>query len=479
VRFRRCSEKITGLAREEPLSGREEFKQAPLAAIVDVQVMRHLLSFLFILCSSLQAAGPNFLIIFADDHGNGDVSAYHASDAQTPNIDRIGKEGMLFTAMRANCTVCSPSRAALLTGRYADRVGVPGVIRTKPDDSWGYFDPKVPTIADELKKAGYHTGIVGKWHLGLESPNTPNERGFDHFHGFLGDMMDSYLTHLRLGNNYMRLNAEVIDPKGHASDIFTAWASDYIRERAKEKDKPFFLYLAYNAPHFPIEPPADWLAKVKARSPQLTEKRALNVALVEHLDHCVGKVLAVLKETGLEDGTVVAYASDNGGSLPHAQNNDPWRGGKQDHYDGGLRTPFMMRWPGHIKAGSRSDYAGLNFDLFPTFLELAGAKPSPELDAVSLVPILNGGTIEAPRDLYFVRREGGRTYGGRSYEALIRGGWKIMQNDPYSPLELYNLKNDPQETTDLAAKAPKIFNDLGTALGQQIQRGGATPWQKP
>jgi arylsulfatase A-like enzyme len=135
-------------------------------------------------------------------------------DVRTPNIDRIGKEGMLFTAMRANCTVCSPSRAALLTGRYADRVGVPGVIRTQPENSWGYFKPGVPTIADELKKAGYHTGIIGKWHLGLESPNTPNERGFDHFHGFLGDMMDSYTTHLRHGNNYMRLNHEVIEAEG-------------------------------------------------------------------------------------------------------------------------------------------------------------------------------------------------------------------------------------------------------------------------
>ena len=164
---------------------------------------------------------PNFLLILADDHGYGDVSAYHASDVRTPNIDRIGAEGMLFTTMRANCTVCSPSRAALLTGRYADRVGVPGVIRTQPEDSWGYFDPKVPTMADELKKAGYHTAIVGKWHLGLESPNTPNERGFDFFHGFLGDMMDSYTTHLRHGNNYMRRNAEVIEPKGHATDLFS------------------------------------------------------------------------------------------------------------------------------------------------------------------------------------------------------------------------------------------------------------------
>jgi arylsulfatase A-like enzyme len=442
--------------------------------------MKRLLFILSAFCSPLFAASqPNFLLILADDHGYGDVSAYHESDVHTPNIDRIGQEGILFTAMRANCTVCSPSRAALLTGRYADRVGVPGVIRTRRADSWGYFDPKVPTIANELKKAGYCTAIVGKWHLGLESPNTPNERGFDHFHGFLGDMMDSYTTHLRHGNNYMRLNAEVVDPQGHATDIFTDWASDYIRERSKSKDKPFFLYLAYNAPHFPIEPPADWLAKVKQRAPQLDEKRAMNVALIEHLDDRIGKVLTVLKETGLEENTVVVFSSDNGGSQPHAQNNDPWRGGKQDHYDGGLRVPFMMRWPAQIKPGSHSDYQGLNYDLFPTFLELAGAKPSSELDALSLVPILKGGTITTPRDLYFVRREGWARYGGKSYEALIRSDWKLMQNDPYSPPELYNLKADPQEKTNLAAKAPKVFNGLSEAMRKQIQRGGGTPWQKP
>ncbi|MEZ5948682.1 MAG: sulfatase-like hydrolase/transferase [Planctomycetaceae bacterium] len=152
------------------------------------------------------AEQPNFLLIFTDDHGYGDVSTYHASDARTPHIDSLAADGMLFTAMRANCTVCSPSRAALLTGRYADRVGVPGVIRTHAENSWGYFNPAVPTLADELKRVGYHTAIIGKWHLGLESPNTPNERGFDFFHGFLGDMMDSYTDHLRHGENYMRRN---------------------------------------------------------------------------------------------------------------------------------------------------------------------------------------------------------------------------------------------------------------------------------
>ena len=425
-----------------------------------------------------EGAKPNLVIILTDDHGYGDVSTYHASDVQTPNLDRLAAEGMLFTQMRANCTVCSPSRAAILTGRYPDRVGVPGVIRTNPADSWGYFDPSVRTLADELKQAGYHTAIVGKWHLGLQSPNTPNERGFDHFHGFLGDMMESYTTHVRQGQNYMRLNAEVIEPQGHATELFSEWACDYLRDRSAQT-QPFFLYLAFNAPHFPIEPPALWLDRVKKRAPHLDDKRSLNVAFVEHLDDNIGRVLKVLQETGLDRNTLVAFTADNGGSLPHGQNNDPWRDGKQSHYDGGLRVPFLIRWPGHVQAGSRSAYAGQNFDLFPTLLELAGRPVSQDLDAVSLVPVLRGETPTDRRDLYFVRREGGPHYMGKSYEALIRGDWKLMQNDPFGPLQLFNLKDDPFERTDLAATKRQVVNELSAALRRHIQRGGETPWQRP
>jgi arylsulfatase A-like enzyme len=422
---------------------------------------------------------PNFLVILTDDHGYGDVSAYGESDVRSPHIDSLARDGMLFTSIRANATVCSPSRAALLTGRYADRVGVPGVIRTRPEDSWGYFDPSVPTLADELRQAGYHTAIVGKWHLGLESPNLPNERGFDLFHGFLGDMMDNYWTHLRHGQNYLRRNSEVISPTGHATDLFTDWAIEYVKERAKTPERPFFLYLAYNAPHFPIEPPEDWLQRVHQRAPQLAEPRARNVALVEHLDDGIGKVLAALRVAGMEQDTLVFFTSDNGGSLPHSQSNGPWRDGKQSHYDGGLRVPFAAKWPGHIKAGSKSDYVGLSFDIFPTCLELAGVYRSTQLDAVSLVPVLAGQTLATERELYFVRREGGPTYGGKAYEAIIRGPWKLLQNDPYHPLELYNLSNDPQEKTNLATTNRKQLMELNTALRAHIQRGGATPWQRP
>lgn len=437
-----------------------------------------LLGLIALSLNAVAAVKPNMLIIFTDDQGYGDLSAYRQADVQTPNIDRIAKEGMLFMNMRANCTVCSPSRAALLTGKYADRVGVPGVIRTQLENSWGYFDPKVSTLADEMKRSGYHTAIIGKWHLGLEPPNTPNERGFDLFHGFLGDMMDDYITHRRRGHNYMRRNQEEIDPKGHATDIFSDWAIEYFQER-KVKDKPFFLYLAYNAPHFPIQPLQKWVDKIRKREPGLSEKRLKNVAFVEHLDYGIGRVLDALEETGLAKNTIVAFASDNGGCLRYEQNNDPWRDGKQSHYDGGLRVPFMMRWPGVIKPGSKCDYNGLNFDLFPTFIEAAGGEVPADLDALSLMPLLNGGSIKEKRELYFVRREGNNTYGGKSYQALIYDGWKLMQNDPFSPLELYNLKADPYEKTNLIGKEKKRRNALLGKMRAHIQCGGATAWQSP
>lgn len=425
-------------------------------------------------------ARPNVLIILADDLGHGDMSAYRpGADVQTPNMDRLAAEGMRFTRMRANATVCSPTRAAIMSGRYADRVGVPGLIRTDPENTWGYFDPAVPTLANHLHGAGYHTAIIGKWNLGLTAPGTPNDRGFDLFHGFLDDMMDSYTTHRRQGHNYMRHNREVVDPAGHATDIFTAWTRDYLRERAAATS-PFFLYLAYNAPHFPMEPPADWLARVKKRVPGIDGKRALSVGLIEHFDDCIGKVLATLKETGLERNTLVFLTSDNGGSLPHAQNNDPWRDGKQSHYDGGLRIPFAVRWPGKVAAGGTSDYAGLSFDVFATALEVAGVPRPKEIDAVSLLPVLRGAPMPAtPRELYFVRREGGPAYGGKSYEAIIRGDWKLMQNSPYGPLELYNLKDDPQEKNNLFGQNPKVAGELQAALRRHVQRGGSTPWQPP
>jgi arylsulfatase A-like enzyme len=203
------------------------------------------------------------------------------------------------------------------------------------------------------------------------------------------------------------------------------------------------------------------------------------VALVEHLDHGIGRVLDRLEALGLGGNTVVVFTSDNGGSLPHGQSNDPWKDGKQSHYDGGLRVPFLVRWTGVVPPSSQSDQAGLTFDIFPTFLELAGVQIPSGLDAVSLVPILQGKSMPAGRrDLYFSRREGGR-YGGNSYEALIRGSWKLLRNDPYSPFELYDLDSDPGETTDVAAQHPDRVRELSEVLREHVRRGGQVPWQPP
>jgi arylsulfatase A-like enzyme len=443
-------------------------------------------AFLLTLLANVWAVGyspaadkPNLVVILADDLGWGDLGCYGAKDLRTPHIDRLAAEGVTFDNFYANCTVCSPTRASLLTGRYPELAGVPGVIRTHAENSWGWLAPSATTLPQALQPAGYHSALVGKWHLGLESPNTPTERGFDFFHGFLGDMMDDYYHHRRHGNNYMRRNQQVLEPQGHATDLFSDWAGDYIRERAAS-GRPFFLYLPYNAPHTPIQPPDDWLAKVRQRDPGLSEKRAKLVALIEHMDDGIGRVMKSLKDAGVDERTLVIFTSDNGGQLDVGANNGPWRDGKQSMYEGGLRVSFVARWPGRIPAGSRSDRRALTMDLFPTLCEAAGVKPPAGIDGKTFLPALLGQR-QAPyeRDLFFTRREGGARYGGRTIDAVIRGDWKLLQDSPWAPLELYNLKSDPGEKENLAEKNKGKFNELSAALRRQIQRGGAVPWQQP
>jgi arylsulfatase A-like enzyme len=422
---------------------------------------------------------PNVVVILTDDQGRGDYGAFGTPDLRTPNLDRLFREGMTFENFYANCCVCSPTRAALLTGRYPDRVGVPGVIRQVAADSWGHLSIEARLLPQFLKPAGYRSAIIGKWHLGLESPNTPLDRGFDFFHGFLGDMMDDYWTHLRGGRNLMRRDRAVIEPKGHATDVFTDWACTWIEEAAKVPD-PFFLYLAYNAPHDPIQPPPEWLDKVRTREPGLSDRRAKLVALIEHLDWGIGRVLDTLKRLGVEERTLVFFTSDNGGVLDRGAHNGPWRSAKGHMYEGGLRVPAVARWPGRIAAGSRTDRVSVTMDLFPTILEAAGVPVPAGIDGVSgLRTLLGGQDATSGREIYFVRREGGMTFGGKTIEALRRGDWKLVQDSPYGPLELFNLRNDPRETTNLAVGERQVLNELAGRLREHTRRAGATPWQPP
>jgi len=422
---------------------------------------------------------PNIIVILADDLGYGDLSSYGAKDLQSPHIDALVESGMRFDNFYANCPVCSPTRASLLTGRCPELVGVPGVIRTYPDSSWGYLSPEATMLPQVLKQAGYHTAIVGKWHLGLTSPNVPNERGFDLFHGYLGDMMDDYYKHRRHGINYMRKNGDEIDPPGHATDLFTDWACDYLKQRA-DRESPFFLYLAYNAPHTPIQPPADWLEKVKQCEPGINERRAKLVALIEHMDAGIGKVMSILKETGLDENTIVVFTSDNGGQLNVGANNGPLRDGKQSMYEGGLKVPTCIVWPGQTKPETRCDDVLLTMDLFPTLCEIANAQFRQPIDGVSFLPVLRGEDFEkAERAVYFHRREGNARFQGLTIHAVRKGDWKLLQNSPFAPLELYNLAEDPQEETDLASVNRTKIGELSKLLRLQIQRGGAVPWQPP
>jgi len=427
---------------------------------------------------ALKNEKPNIVLILVDDLGYGDLSCQGAKDLYTPNIDRIMNDGIRFTDFHANSTVSSPSRAALLTGCYPDKVGVPGVIRTETDDNWGYLSPNAVLLPNLLKKAGYTSAIIGKWHLGLESPNTPNERGFDLFRGFLGDMMEDYYTHLRLGFNYMRYNEQIIDPQGHATDLFSDWSVEYINER-KGKMEPFFLYLAYNAPHVPVQPPKEWEDKVIKRETGISERRAKLVALIEHLDDGIGRVLAAIEKNGMMDNTLILFSSDNGGQLSVGADNGIYRGGKGDMYEGGIRVAGGMCWKSKIKAGSVTDNLALLSDLFPTICEAAGAEITHSIDGISILPTLLGQEqITDDRTVYWVRREGGAC-GGLAYYAARKGNYKILQNSPWEPVQFFDLLTDSVEQKPLSNRDfPNIYRQLFQSQKEHIRSTGAVPWQK-
>lgn len=423
-----------------------------------------------------ESSKPNIVLILCDDLGYGDLECYGATDLKTPNIDALMSKGTRFNQFYANCTVCSPTRASLMTGRYPDISGVPGVIRQWKPNSWGFLDPTAPTLPHLLKSAGYHTGMVGKWHLGFESPNIPNDRGFDHFHGFLADMMDDYWSHLRGGENWMRLNDMVISPSGHATELFSQWAIDYIEKQSKT-EQPFFLYLPYNAPHFPIQPPEDWLDRVKDREVGIDPKRARNVAFIEHLDHHVGKVLDSIDDSEIAEDTIVIFSSDNGGSIPHAQSNGKLRGGKQDHWEGGIRVPTCVVWPEKIPA-RQTDALGMTMDFLPTLCDIAGIEIEHSINGRSLKDVwLNKNDGDPNRTMIWVRREGGKKHAGRAYYAIRKGPWKLQQSSPFEPMVLVNLEEDPLEQSP-RPDSGKIANDLRSKLMRHIQQAGKVRWQE-
>lgn len=426
---------------------------------------------------------PNIVFIMVDDLGRNDIGIESAQPdiaPRTPRIDSIFRDGVSFRNFYANSPVCSPTRAALMTGLYPDRAGVPGVIRQNPKDNWGHLREDLSLLPEIVKARGYATFMVGKWHLGFSKPNRPHDRGFDWFRGFLGDMMDDYYDHRRGGVNWMRANDDEIDPPGHATELFTDWAVEAIRAGAAGQG-PFFLYLAFNAPHSPIQPPAEVLVKVRNERPNLDGNRAALVALIEHLDEGVGRVLDAIGKAGIERDTLVVFTSDNGGQLELGADNGPWRGTKGETFEGGLRVVCGARWPERITAGSKTNVTAVTSDWFATLAEIAGADISKrDLDSKSLVrPLTNASDSSGfdDRELYFVRREGGPAFAGKTIEGLRAGRWKLVLNRPIEPIRLFDLADDPFESDDLAAKKPAKAREMIARLQLHIQKGGRTPWQ--
>lgn len=426
------------------------------------------------------APQPNILLILTDDLGYHDVSYYGTEDIRTPHIDELVSGGMRLDRFYANSPVCSPTRAALMSGQYQDYVGVPGLIRTNPDNSWGYLDPEATLLPEVLQTHGYHTGLVGKWNLGLESPNRPNERGFGHFHGWLDDMVEDFWEHRREGINYMRRNEQKITPEGHVTDLLTEWAVDYIEKRAGG-EQPFFLFLSHLAPHFPVQPPEEWLDKVKEREPDISETRARLVAFIEHLDAGIGEVTEALEENGIYENTIILFTSDNGGHLPSEANNGPLRDGKQSMYEGGIRVPAGVSWPQEIEEGTHSGEVILTMDVFPTLLDAAGVSYEGPLNGKSFLPTLLGQDqpLHEEEPLFFTRREGGMRYGGLTIQAVRLGDWKLIHNNPFEPRELYNLAEDPREQHNVIKEYPSKARELNALLMKHIQKSGSVPWQKP
>jgi arylsulfatase A-like enzyme len=400
---------------------------------------------------------PNILFIMADDLGYGDLACYGAPDVRTPNIDRLAREGVRMTDFYANGPTCSPTRYAFMTGQYQQRGGLEYALFYQEMDAG--LPPDGRTVGKYLQQSGYATALIGKWHLGYNKDRAPNRQGFDHFFGLLGGNHD-YFRHVdKLGYPDLFLNEEPVGRPGeYSTDLFTDAAIDYLRER---KSQPFFLYLSYNAPHFPFQGPNDADLDIRPNTAGWsagTRERYIN--MVERLDEGVGKVLAELEKLGLSSNTLVVFTSDNGGD-PRGRNL-PLRGIKGSVWEGGIRVPCIARLPGRIKPGSTSGQVGITMDWTSSLVSLAGVAAR-DLDGIDILPILAGERTNVHRTLFWRRVPEPVRKGVGSWRAVREGPWKLVQ-DPDRKPALFNLANDISETADLADKNPDLVAHLLLAL---------------
>lgn len=392
------------------------------------------------------AVRPNIVLILSDDQGWGDLAINGNLAANTPNINRIAHEGASFSNFYV-CPVCSPTRSELLTGRYAVRAGVCDV-----SNGGERIDLDETTIADYFKKAGYATGAFGKWHSGTQYPYHPNARGFDEFYGFCSGHLGNYW------NPMLDHNGEIVEGKGFITNDLTNRAIEYVK---KNKEKPFFVYIPYNTPHSPMQVPDNWWNKYKniniiqnateASREDKTHTKAV-LALSEIVDWNVGRMMETLKTLGLDDRTIIIYLSDNG------PNGHRWNGGmkgvKGSTDEGGVRSPFFIRWKGKIQAGRNVEQLSSVVDLLPTLLDLAGVKPplyNKPLDGVSLKSILlNNEDRNIDRTLF---SHWGNKTAVRVQDYLLG-----------SEGQLYNTKIDREQKNDISVSNPAMFEKLKKLL---------------
>ena len=408
--------------------------------------------------AEMRTARPNILVILADDLGYADVGFNGCKDIPTPNLDRLAKQGVRCTSGYVTHPFCSPTRAGLMAGRYQQRFGHENNPAWLPDSTLAGLPLSQTTLPQALKTAGYVTGCVGKWHLGAHPQFHPNRRGFDEYFGLLGGG-HVYLPGAKGGVEYqipMNRNGQQEPLADYLTDVLGREASAFVQ---RHQGKPWFLYLAFNAPHTPLQVTDRQLGRVKHIA---DETRRNYAGLVVGLDDAVGRVLAVLRETRQADNTLVWFFSDNGGpvSVTHS-NNSPLRGAKGQVFEGGIRVPFLVSWPGRLPQGKDYSQPVISLDVFPTAAALSGAEVPAKhaLDGVNIVPYLTGERTGSPHDRLFWRAGGGARF------AVREGDWKLVGGEG-APTQLFNLATDPGEGKDLAAEQPEVLARLRKAYDQ-------------
>ena len=392
---------------------------------------------------------PNIVFIMADDLGYGDLGCYGCEDIQTPNLDRLASEGIRFTDFYANASVCSPTRIAFLTGRYQQRFGMDNALYYQ--EMGRGLPGGGTTIASALADAGYATGLIGKWHVGYDPERQPLQQGFDYFFGLLGGN-HHYFEHMdRIGVHDLWLGNETTKREGYSTDLFTEEAIQFIR---KNRESPFFLFLSHAAPHFPFQGPddRDKLVVPKKKSWQEGDRETY-AAMVERMDEGIGEVLEELKRLDLAEDTIVVFTSDNGGSV-HARN-APFSGKKSEIWEGGTRVQCIVRWPGRIAPGTKTNQVGITMDWTSSFLRMAGVGllPGGE-DGVDLLPVLTGKKEEFERTLFWRRQHGPKRKGFEEGVAARKGDWKLIDQAAGESF-LFHLRDDPAEEKNRMAEFPE------------------------